>query len=300
MPDRNEADESNADILQLIQLEKYFGGLKAVSDFNMNLKSGELKGLIGPNGAGKSTVFNLISGLYKPTDGRVLLDSEDITGRKPDFVAGKRVARTFQTVKLLANRSVLETMMTAFFAAYDYNLLSAILQTRRYRRQEKKLEQQALQYLAKLGVDHLKDEYSDELPYGLQRKVSIAAALCLNPRLLLLDEPMAGLTHPEKDELSDIVLKLRQEYQLSIILVEHDMKVIMNLCDSIAVMNNGTLIAEGSSEEIRHDPEVIRAYLGEKHCMNASRLLEMSRLTTGYGKKRWCGTSIFTLKRATS
>ncbi|MGB9438268.1 MAG: ABC transporter ATP-binding protein [Desulfobacterales bacterium] len=263
MPDRIEADETSADILQLIQLEKYFGGLKAVSGFSLNLKSGELKGLIGPNGAGKSTVFNLISGLYRPTGGRVLLDSEDITGRKPDFVAGKRVARTFQTVKLLANRSVLETMMTAFFAAYDYNLLSAILQTRRYRRQEKELEQQAIQYLAKLGVDHLKDEYSDELPYGLQRKVSIAAALCLNPRVLMLDEPMAGLTHPEKDELSDIVLKLRQEYQLSIILVEHDMKVIMNLCDSIAVMNNGTLIAEGSSEEIRHDPEVIRAYLGK-------------------------------------
>ena len=164
MPDRIEADETSADILQLIQLEKYFGGLKAVSGFSLNLKSGELKGLIGPNGAGKSTVFNLISGLYRPTGGRVLLDSEDITGRKPDFVAGKRVARTFQTVKLLANRSVLETMMTAFFAAYDYNLLSAILQTRRYRRQEKELEQQAIQYLAKLGVDHLKDEYSDELP----------------------------------------------------------------------------------------------------------------------------------------
>jgi len=263
LPERDAAGESNSNILQLIQLKKHFGGLKAVSDFSMNLRSGELKGLIGPNGAGKSTVFNLISGLHKPSDGRVMLDTEDITGRKPDYVAGKRVARTFQTVKLLANRSVLETMMTAFFAAYDYNLLSAIFQTRRYRRQEKELEQQALQYLAKLGIAHLKDEYSDELPYGLQRKVSIAAALCLNPRVLLLDEPMAGLTHPEKAELSDIVLKLRQEYHLSIILVEHDMKVIMNLCDSIAVMNNGTLIAEGSSEEIRHDPEVIRAYLGK-------------------------------------
>jgi branched-chain amino acid transport system ATP-binding protein len=255
--------ENKATILQLIRLNKYFGGLKAVSDFSITLESGELKGLIGPNGAGKSTVFNLISGLYKPTDGRVLLDREDITGRRPDFVARKRVARTFQTVKLLANRSVLETMMTAFFPAYNYNMLSAILQTRRYRRQEQELEQQAIQYLAKLGVDHLKDEYSDELPYGLQRKVSIAAALCLNPRVLLLDEPMAGLTQPEKAELSNILLKLRQEYELSIILVEHDMKVIMNLCDSIAVMNNGCLIAEGSSEEIRHDPEVIRAYLGK-------------------------------------
>ncbi len=263
MPDRIAAGESRANILQLVKLKKYFGGLKAVSDFSMNLRSGELKGLIGPNGAGKSTVFNLISGLYNPTDGRVLLDGEDITGRKPDFIAGKRVARTFQTVKLLANRSVLETMMTAFFATYDYNVLSAILQTRRYRRQEKELEQQALQHLAKLGVDHLKDEYSDELPYGLQRKVSIAVALCLNPRVLLLDEPMAGLTHPEKAELSDIVLKLRQKLHLSIILVEHDMKVIMNLCDSIAVMTNGRLIAEGSSEEIRNNPEVIRAYLGK-------------------------------------
>jgi len=263
VPDRFAAGNNNANTLQLIELKKYFGGLKAVSDFSMNLRSGELKGLIGPNGAGKSTVFNLISGLHKPTGGRILLDGEDITGRRPDFIAVKRVARTFQTVKLLANRSVLETMMTAFFAAYDYNVLSAILQTRRYRWQEKELEQQALQYLAKLGVAHLKDEYSDELPYGLQRKVSIAAALCLSPRVLLLDEPMAGLTHPEKAELSDIVLKLRQDLQLSIILVEHDMKVIMNLCDSIAVMNNGKLIAEGSSEEIRNHPEVVRAYLGK-------------------------------------
>jgi branched-chain amino acid transport system ATP-binding protein len=263
VPDRFAAGEYNANTLQLIKLKKYFGGLKAVSDFSINLRSGELKGLIGPNGAGKSTVFNLISGLHKPTGGRVLLDGEDITGRRPDFIAVKRVARTFQTVKLLANRSVLETMMTAFFAAYEYNVLGAILQTRRYRRQEKELEQQALQYLAKLGVAHLKDEYSDELPYGLQRKVSIAAALCLNPRVLLLDEPMAGLTHPEKAELSDIVLKLRQELHLSIILVEHDMKIIMNLCDSIAVMNNGRLIAEGSGEEIRNNPEVIRAYLGK-------------------------------------
>ncbi len=157
MPDRFAAGENSANILQLIKLKKYFGGLKAVSDFSMNLRSGELKGLIGPNGAGKSTVFNLISGLHRPTDGQVLLDSENITGRRPDFIAGKRVARTFQTVKLLANRSVLETMMTAFFSAYDYNVLSAILQTRRYRRQEKELEQQALHYLAKLGVDHLKD-----------------------------------------------------------------------------------------------------------------------------------------------
>lgn len=263
MPDRVAAGENSADILQLIKLKKYFGGLKAVSDFSMNLRSGELKGLIGPNGAGKSTVFNLISGLHRLTDGRVLLENEDITGRKPDYIAGRKVARTFQTVKLLANHSVLETMMTAFFPVYDYNVLSAILRTRRYRRQEQELEQQALHYLAKLGVDHLKDEYSDELPYGLQRKVSIAAALCLNPRVLLLDEPMAGLTHPEKSELSDILLKLREELHLSIILVEHDMKVIMNLCDSIAVMNNGGLIAEGSSEEIRSNPEVIRAYLGK-------------------------------------
>ncbi len=265
MSDRLAPADNSANILELIDLKKYFCGLKAVSDFSLKLRSGELKGLIGPNGAGKSTVFNLISGLHKPTGGQVLLDGQDITGRKPDFIAGRKVARTFQTVKLLANRSVLETMMTAFFRACRYNAFSAILQTGRYREQEKELEQQALRNLAMLRVDHLKDEYSDELPYGLQRKVSIAAALCLNPRVLLLDEPMAGLTHPEKAELSDIVLKLRQELHLSIILVEHDMKVVMNLCDAIAVMNNGRLIAEGSSEEIRSHPEVVRAYLGKSN-----------------------------------
>ena len=250
-------------ILQLEGLSKNFGGLQAVSAFSLSLNRGGLKGLIGPNGAGKSTVFNLISGLYKPNRGRIFLEGEDITGRRPDLIARKGLARTFQTVKLLAGKSVLETMMTAFFLNYRYNILDAIFQTRRYRQQEEALQEKASFLLAKLGIDHLRDEISNELPYGLQRKVSIAGALCLNPKVLLLDEPMAGLTSSEKDELIEIMLRLKDEFNISIIIVEHDMRVIMNLCDSIVVMNDGRLIAEGTPEEIRSNQNVIEAYLGK-------------------------------------
>jgi len=257
----NHAD--NKEILRLEALTRNFGGLRAVSNFGLTLHRGELKGLIGPNGAGKSTVFNLISGLYKPNSGRIFMDGEDITGKRPHVIVNKGLARTFQTVKLLEGKSVMETMMTTFFLAYEYNTLDAIFRTKRYRKQEKALEEKAIHFLTKLGVDHLKDEIGNELPYGFQRKVSIAGTLCLNPKVLLLDEPMAGLTHSEKNELIDIIQRLREEFHISIILVEHDMKVIMKVCDSIAVISNGLLIAEGNGEQIRTNQNVIKAYLGK-------------------------------------
>ncbi|MBW1676097.1 MAG: ABC transporter ATP-binding protein [Deltaproteobacteria bacterium] len=263
MPDRVVNNTEKSEILSIEHLSKKFGGLKAVSDLTLTLHQGELKGLIGPNGAGKSTVFNLISGLYKPNSGRILLNGENITGKRPNVIAQKGLARTFQAVKLLEGKSVLETMMTAFFLSYEYNVLHAIFQTKRYNEQEKALKEKAVYFLAKLGIDNIKEEISNELPYGLQRKVSIATTLCLNPKVLLLDEPMAGLTHSEKNDLIDMILRLKEEFDLSIILVEHDMKVIMSLCDSIAVMNNGLLIAEGMSEEIRTNRNVIEAYLGK-------------------------------------
>jgi branched-chain amino acid transport system ATP-binding protein len=263
LPERVVNNADSKEILRLEALNKNFGGLRAVSNFVLTLRREELKGLIGPNGAGKSTVFNLISGLHKPNSGRIFMEGEDITGKRPHVIANKGLARTFQTVKLLEGKSVLETMMTTFFLSYEYNTLDAILQTKRYRKQEKALKEKAIHFLAKLGVDHLKDEIGNELPYGFQRKVSIAGTLCLNPKVLLLDEPMAGLTHSEKNELIDMIQRLKEEFHISIILVEHDMKVIMNLCDSIAVMNNGLLIAEGNGEEIRTNQNVIKAYLGK-------------------------------------
>lgn len=249
-------------ILAVDRLSKKFGGLEAVTDFNMVVKRGEIKGLIGPNGAGKSTLFNLISGLYKPTSGSVLFDGENLTGKSPDHIAAKGIGRTFQAVKLLANKSVIETMRTAFFMSYRYNAWDTIFQTRRYRDQEKRFEQEAVKHLTRLGVAHLQHKNGNELAYGLQRKVSIAMTLCLNPKILLLDEPMAGLTHTEKDNLIDILLKLKNDFDLSILLVEHDMKVIMNLCKSISVMNYGRLIANGTAEEIRNNDQVVEAYLG--------------------------------------
>ena len=249
-------------VLKVEDLSKNFGGLQAVSGLAFSLAKGELKGLIGPNGAGKSTAFNLISGLYRPSRGRIILEGQDITGQKPDRIARRGLARTFQTVKLLEGRTVLETMLTALFIESGYNALDAVLGTSRYYRREKELRDLAGHYLGLLGVEHLRDRPGTELAYGLQRKVSIAMALCLSPRILLLDEPMAGLTHGEKDDLMNIIRRLRQDYGLSIILVEHDMKVIMNLCESILVMNQGLLIAQGSADEIRRNPLVIEAYIG--------------------------------------
>jgi branched-chain amino acid transport system ATP-binding protein len=253
--------ENNA-ILRLENLSKNFGGLWAVSEFSLTLAQGELKGLIGPNGAGKSTVFNLISGLYKPSDGRVFHQGEEITGLKPDRVAKRGIARTFQSVKLIENKTVMQVMMTAFFLFYEYNIIDTLLQTGRYCRQEKAFEEKALEYLSLLGVDHLKDNTCGEISYGLQRKVSIACALCLSPGILLLDEPMAGLNRQEKQDLIQAIRRLKDRFALSIIMVEHDMKVIMNLCEKVAVMNQGGLIAEGTTEEIRQNPRVIEAYLG--------------------------------------
>lgn len=249
-------------ILEVEDLSKNFGGLQAVSGLGFSLAKGELKGLIGPNGAGKSTAFNLISGLYRPSRGRVTLEGLDITGLKPDRIVRLGLARTFQTVKLLAGRTVLETMLTALFIESGYTALDAVLGTRRYYRREKELRDRAVNYLELLGVADLRDRLGTELAYGLQRKVSIAMALCLSPRILLLDEPMAGLTHGEKDDLMNIIRRLRQDFDLSLILVEHDMKVIMNLCESILVMNQGLLIAQGTAEEIRRNPQVIEAYIG--------------------------------------
>ncbi|MEW5722476.1 MAG: ABC transporter ATP-binding protein [Thermodesulfobacteriota bacterium] len=253
---------TNQPLLAIRGLCKNFGGLQAVADFSMDLAPGELKGLIGPNGAGKSTVFNLISGLHKPSGGSVQLDGENITGLTPDRICRKGVARTFQIVKLLENISVLEIMRTSFFLSAGYHVLDALLLTERYRRREKEIEDQARRYLSLLGVDHLVNKNGNELAFGLQRKVDLARTLALSPRLLLLDEPMCGLNQTEKSELCDIILRLKESFGLSIILVEHDMKVIMDLCPSIVVMNQGQVIAEGSSGEVRRHPQVIEAYLG--------------------------------------
>lgn len=261
--DSSAQDSKNTDsILQLQGLSKRFGGLTAVSDFSLTLSKGELKGLIGPNGAGKSTLFHLISGLHRPTQGKIFLEQKDLTGQTPDRIVARGIARTFQSVKLLENSSVLETMRTAFFMSYRYTPWDLFFQTRRYRRQEEEFQEKAFEYLSLLGVQDLMHRNGNELAYGLQRKVSIAMTLCLNPKILLLDEPMAGLTHTEKNELIETVLKLQERYALSIILVEHDMKVIMKLCETIAVMNQGRLIAEGSRSEIRENPQVVAAYLG--------------------------------------
>jgi branched-chain amino acid transport system ATP-binding protein len=261
------ADDTRRDgqpILEIEGLNKHFGGLHAVSDFSLRLEEGELKGLIGPNGAGKTTVFHLITGYHKPDSGRIAFRGINITGHSPDRVTKLGIARTFQKIRMLGNIKVIDAMKTAFYLQTNYNALDVLLQTPKYTREERRIEGKALELLDFFGIAHLANEMGTDLAYGLQRRVSFARALALKPELLLLDEPTAGLNPAETDEIVELFLKVREQFNLSIILVEHDMRVIMGkgVCDSVVVIGQGAVITEGTCEEIQQDERVIEAYLG--------------------------------------
>lgn len=251
-------------ILKIEGLNKSFGGLQAVFNFSLSLETGELKGLIGPNGAGKTTVFHLITGFHKPDSGRVVFKGINTTAQSPDRVIKLGIARTFQKIRMLENIKVIDAMKTAFYLQKPYNVLDVLFQTPKYGRKERQLEEKALEFLTFFGIAHLANDMGSDLPYGLQRRVSIARALALSPELLLLDEPTSGLNTVETDELVEIILEIKDKFGLSIILVEHDMRVIMDkgICDSIVVMHQGAVITEGTCEELQEDERVIEAYLG--------------------------------------
>jgi len=261
------ADDTQRDgqpILKIDGLNKHFGGLYAVADFSLCLEKGELKGLIGPNGAGKTTVFHLITGYYKPDSGKVVYNGIDITGQSPDRVTKLGIARTFQRIRMLENIKVIDAMKTAFYLQKPYNVFDMLFQTPKYSRKERQLEEKALEYLDFFGIAHLAQEMGNDLAYGLQRRVSIARALALKPDLLLLDEPTSGLNTSETDQIVELFVKIKEEFDLSIILVEHDMRVIMGkgICDRVVVINQGAVITEGTCEEVQRDDRVIEAYLG--------------------------------------
>lgn len=241
---------------------KEFGGLKAVSDFSISLDKGELVGLIGPNGAGKTTVFNMITGRTRPTRGDIIWKGKVVTHLPSHRIAARGIARTFQNIKLFGDMSVLENVMVSFHASIGSNFLSAMLGLPGHMAEEKRIREQSLVYLEETGLAHLAREKAQNLPYGLQRKLEIARALATGPDLLLLDEPAAGMNPMEKIELADFVLHIRESHGVSVLLIEHDMKFVMNVCERIKVMDYGLSIAEGSPEEIRNNPEVIAAYLG--------------------------------------
>ncbi|MCG0278372.1 MAG: ABC transporter ATP-binding protein [Thermanaeromonas sp.] len=251
-------------ILETIDLNKRFGGVTAVVDFSLKLPPGAIFGIIGPNGAGKTTIFNLISGIYRPDSGKIIFQGSDITGLEQHQIARKGIGRTFQNIRLFRGLTVLENVLVALDPGAPYGLGESLLSTPRKFKIEKSLRERARHYLNIVGLDKFRDLAPESLPYGLRRKLEIARALATEPQVLLLDEPAAGLNPSEVRELISLISDLNGNQALSILLIEHRMEVVMQLCQCIYVQNFGRTLAIGPPAEIQRHPEVIKAYLGEE------------------------------------
>ena len=254
---------NDAPLLQLDRVTMQFGGLKAVADFELSITRGELVGLIGPNGAGKTTVFNLITGVYTPTAGRVLLEGRPIQGLKPHAIAALGVTRTFQNIRLFTSRDCRDNVAIAAHVHCRASLADAVLRTRRFADDERDIRRLSDELLDRLGLARFARDRAVDLPYGQQRRLEIARALAARPKLLLLDEPAAGLNPQESDDLMRLIEDLQASLDLTILLIEHDMRVVMGICRRISVLDYGVRIAEGTPAEIRTNRKVVEAYLGE-------------------------------------
>ena len=249
-------------ILEVKNLTKRFGGLAAVNDVSFAVPEGGIVGLIGPNGAGKTTIFNLITGVYKVTEGSVEFAGDPITDMEPFKIADKGITRTFQNIRLFKNLSVYENVLTACHLSASYSIAEAILRLPRYRREEKALKDKAEALLQIVGLTDRRDVQANNLPYGLQRRLEIVRALALDPRLLLLDEPAAGMNPDETEQLMGLIKDVRKRFNISVLVIEHHMDLVMGLCEHIVVLNFGVKLAEGNPEAIRNDANVVEAYLG--------------------------------------
>lgn len=250
--------------LTVNQLSVEFGGLKAVNEVCFSLKPQSLAGLIGPNGAGKTTVFNALTGLCPISEGQISFGKEELTNQPAHAIARKGVARTFQNIRLFKDLTVLDNLRIAYHQNRQYNLISGLFRTAGFVKEEEEIKIHAAEALSVVGLSHRAQDKAGSLPYGEQRRVEIARALMLNPRLLLLDEPAAGMNPQETQELLELIRKLRSELALTILLIEHDMRLVMNLCEELLVLDYGHLIASGDPHSIQNDPRVVQAYLGEK------------------------------------
>lgn len=258
----SKVSSNNGYILDAVQVSRSFGGLKAVDKVNFFIKDKEIAGLIGPNGAGKTTLFNLFTGHYQPTGGDIFLRDEKIGGLKPHQITEKGIARTFQNIRLFTGMSVLDNVLIGGHSRTNTGLLGAIFQRPRDKKEEKEAKEAALSLLSFVGLEAKRNELSQNLSYGEQRRLEIARALAADPKLLLLDEPAAGMNPQETMNLMQLISRIRDEMQKTILLIEHDMKVVMGISERIAVLNYGKKIAEGTPQEIQRDEAVIHAYLG--------------------------------------
>lgn len=250
-------------LLSVSNLGISFGGLRAVDGFDISIEKGQLYGLIGPNGAGKTTVFNMLTGVYTPDNGTIKLDGVDITGKNTMEINKAGIARTFQNIRLFSGQSVLDNVKIGLHNQMEYSTLTAVLRLPKFRKVEKEMDERAMELLHVFDLDQEADFLASNLPYGKQRKLEIARALATNPKLLLLDEPAAGMNPNETKELMETIHFVRDEFDMTILLIEHDMKLVSGICEELTVLNFGQVLAQGKTSEVLQNPQVVKAYLGE-------------------------------------
>ena len=250
-------------LLEVKNLGISFGGLRAVDEFNITIEKGQLYGLIGPNGAGKTTIFNMLTGVYKPTDGTILLDGENITGKSTIEINRAGIARTFQNIRLFKDMTVLDNVKVALHNHYKYSVLTGILRLPKYFKTEKLMNEKAVEMLKVFELEDKAELTASGLPYGEQRRLEMARALATKPKLLLLDEPAAGMNPNETAELMDMIRLVRDKFGMTVLLIEHDMSLVSGICEKLTVLNFGQMLCEGKTENVLSDPDVIKAYLGD-------------------------------------